>query len=77
LDIYLEKVDPESDCFRYYSIRTTSDLFEDGAVMVQWGRIGRRGRVAIRGSGSVARCEELGRKILSLRLKHGYRLRRK
>lgn len=74
MDVYLEKVVPEDNCFRYYGIRVTPDLFEEASLMVHWGRIGCPGRIAIRGSGSAARCEDIAARIMKKRLKRGYSL---
>ncbi len=72
MDVYLEKVDPEHNCFRFYSIRIEPDLFADQALVVHWGRIGKRGRTRVRGSGSASDCRDYGTRILNLRLRHGY-----
>lgn len=74
MNIWLEKVDPENNCFRFYAIRVEPDLFEDRCLVVEWGRIGCRGRSRVRGSGPVLSCEDLGKKILKLRLRHGYQV---
>ncbi len=47
MSVYLEKIDPEKNSFRFYEIRIEPDLFADRAPVVQWGRIGRPGRVAV------------------------------
>ena len=72
MDIYLEKIEPDTNCFRFYTIRTEPDFFEDRALVVQWGRIGGRGRTMIRGSGNRRECEDLALRIVQLRLRHGY-----
>ena len=72
MDIYLEKVEPDTNCFRFYTIRTEPDFFEDRALVVQWGRIGGRGRIMIRGSGDAQSCEDLAGQILAIRLRRGY-----
>lgn len=72
MHIYLEKVDPETNCFRYFEIRVEPDLFAPAALVTHWGRIGGRGRTRIRGSGPRAECETMGQKILKLRRRHGY-----
>ncbi|SNX70264.1 predicted DNA-binding WGR domain protein [Cereibacter ovatus] len=72
MDIRLEKIDPDSNCYRFYVIRTEPDLFADRSLVVQWGRIGRGGRTVIRGSGPRDRVEDLGQRLLKLRLRHGY-----
>jgi len=72
MDIYLEKVDPDTNCYRFFSIRIEPDLFAPAALVTHWGRIGTRGRTRIRGSGPVAKCESMGEALRSLRLRHGY-----
>lgn len=74
MDIYLEKIRPEDNCFRFYEIRTSPDFFADASLLVHWGRIGRPGQVRIRGSGSIDDCERLGKRILKKRLQRGYNM---
>ncbi|MFG6084053.1 WGR domain-containing protein [Paracoccus litorisediminis] len=72
MDIYLERVDPERNYFRFYAILTTPDLFAENSLMVHWGRIGQAGQFRVRGSGSREECEVIGRKILKRRLSRDY-----
>ncbi|MCE6959268.1 WGR domain-containing protein [Cereibacter sphaeroides] len=76
MDIYLEKIEPDRNCFRFYAIRIEPDFFAEASLVVQWGRIGRAGRIWVRGSGTLRDVEDMGRKILKLRLRHGYQPRR-
>lgn len=70
--IHLEKINPEDNCFRFYNLSIEGDLFEPHALVAHWGRIGTRGRQAIRASGSRSEVEDAARKILRLRERHGY-----
>lgn len=75
MELHLEKVDPPKNCFRFYHIDIEPDLFAEAALVVRWGRIGRRPRCRIAGLGSKRDAQEMATRILQLRLKHGYRLR--
>jgi predicted DNA-binding WGR domain protein len=72
MDVYLERVDPARNCFRFYAIRTAPDLFEEAALVIEWGRIGRLGRVTIRRSGSRESVEAAGREVRARKLRRGY-----
>lgn len=73
MDIYLEKIRPEANCFRFYEIRIEPDLFARRSVIVRWGRVGRPGRERIFCSGCSRDIMPAVRDILRLRLAHGYR----
>ena len=75
MEIHLEKIDPASNCYRYYDISLESDLFAETALVVRWGRIGRAGRMRIAGSGNRREAQKMATRILRRRLKHGYALR--
>ena len=72
MEIRLEKIDPASNCFRFYVIRSEPDLFAGAALVVQWGRIGRTGRTAIRGSGPPDQMALMTQRLVRLRLHRGY-----
>lgn len=72
MNVYLEKIDPVSNCYRFYEIRTEHDLFAERALVLHWGRIGRSGRRRIVGSGKLADVESLATRILRLKRRHGY-----
>lgn len=71
--IHLEKIDPDTNCYRFYVLSIEDDLFEPHSLMVHWGRIGTRGRYAIRASGSMKDMEAVTDRILKLRSRHGYK----
>ncbi len=73
--VYSEKIDSTRNCFRFYEVEITSDLFEETALLVRWGRIGRRGRLRVAGSGPCDRVEALAQRVLALRERHGYVVR--
>jgi len=72
MNIYLRKINPDTNCFRFYCIRIDRDLFAERSLSVHWGRIGTAGRQQVRGSGSAEEVERIAGKILKLRLRHGY-----
>ena len=74
MSVYLEKIDPEKNCFRFYEIRIEPDLFAEQALVVQWGRIGRQGCIAVRGSGRKSDVERMAQNIQKVRLRHGYKI---
>jgi predicted DNA-binding WGR domain protein len=73
MDVWLEKVDPTRNCFRFYAIRTAPDLFAEAALVIEWGRIGRMGRICIRRSGPRACVEAEDARIRDRKLRRGYR----
>ncbi|ULB11642.1 WGR domain-containing protein [Cereibacter azotoformans] len=72
MEIRLEKIEPERNFYRFYLIRQERDLFESGSLVVQWGRIGQAGRMAIRSSGPPERIEALFERLVRMRLRRGY-----
>lgn len=72
MEIRLEKIDPESNCFRFYLIRCEPDLFGCAALVLQWGRIGGAGRTDIRASGSPERVREICERMVQRKLRRGY-----
>lgn len=43
-DIRIERVDPETNMFRFYRLRLLPDLFGGVSLLREWGRIGTQGR---------------------------------
>ena len=43
-DIRIERVDPETNMYRYYRLRLMPDLFGGMSLLREWGRIGTQGR---------------------------------
>ncbi|WP_226781392.1 WGR domain-containing protein [Oceaniglobus trochenteri] len=72
MSVYMEKIEPETNCYRFYEIRIEPDLFAERSLVVSWGRIGQRGRMAVRGSGDRLSVECLAATICKTRLKRGY-----
>jgi predicted DNA-binding WGR domain protein len=72
MSVYMEKINAEKNCFRFYELRVEPDFFAESALIIHWGRIGLPGRTLIRGSGRAREVEGLADKIRRIRLKHGY-----
>lgn len=43
-DIRIERVDPETNMYRFYRLRLMPDLFGGVSLLREWGRIGTQGR---------------------------------
>ena len=39
-EVYLTRIDPDADAFRFYSLQVQPSLFEGYALLRAWGRIG-------------------------------------
>ena len=46
-DIRIERVDPETNMYRYYRLRLMPDLFGGMSLLREWGRIGTQGQQRI------------------------------
>lgn len=69
---HLEKVDPASNCFRFYVIAIEKDLLSDFSLMIHWGRIGTRGQYRIKAGGSRADVMRRAGALMKSKLKKGY-----
>lgn len=72
MDIHLERVDPTANRFRAYHVAIEPDLFAECALVVTRGRIGRRGRSRVVGSGDAATVRAMAQRLLRRRERHGY-----
>lgn len=72
MDVHLESIDPERNRFRSYVLSIEPDLFDEWALVVTWGRIGRRGRTRIAASGDLAAVQRALARLQRQRLQHGY-----
>lgn len=43
--VYLRKINPQENQYRFYSLHITPTLFGEWALVREWGRIGSGGRV--------------------------------
>ncbi|MGP3698107.1 WGR domain-containing protein [Rhodobacter sp. NSM] len=72
MEIRLEKIDPEQNCFRYYLIRRDRDLFAGEILVAHWGRIGSVGRMGMRASGSPEVIRMAWDRLVQRKLRRGY-----
>lgn len=42
--VFLERIDPALNMARYYRLSVEPSLFGDAALVIEWGRLGTRGR---------------------------------
>ena len=73
--VHLESVDESRNRFRYYGVRVAPNLFGDRSVIVEWGRIGSRGRMRILASGPAADMVRRAEKLVARKQKRGYAVR--
>lgn len=72
MKLHFEKIIPEDNCFRFYTITSEPDLFEEASLVIRWGRIGHPGRQLIRGSGSAAEVTGMAGRLAEIRKRRGY-----
>ncbi len=68
----LEHINPDRNMFRFYEIRIEPTLFHEHALLVYWGRIGKRGRQRIARTGDLEEIEKTVQKMEKSKLKRGY-----
>ncbi|MCB1660707.1 MAG: WGR domain-containing protein [Pseudomonadales bacterium] len=69
------KIEPTRNCYRFYAISLTNDLFNAYVVSCEWGRIGARRyhrKVAVLHSLDDAMAQV--KRIEAMRIKHRYQL---
>jgi predicted DNA-binding WGR domain protein len=69
-----EKVSRERNEDRYYYLAWQPTLVDEGAVVRLWGRKGETQQTRATPFGSLAEAWPLLRRLMRLRLRHGYRL---
>ena len=68
----LECINPDRNMFRFYEIRVEPTLFDEHALFICWGRIGKRARQRIACTGPYQEIEALALKLEKTKLKRGY-----
>lgn len=71
-DITLKRVEPSSNCFRFYRLAVEPNLFGDYSLVIHWGRLGRFGRFRIASSGPLEQVEALATKARARKIARGY-----
>ena len=69
---HLVNVDPDKNRYRFYTLTWQPSLFEGGAIVRRWGRIGTKGRMRPLLFGSREEAQKTVEEILKRRLGHGY-----
>lgn len=70
--VRLERMDPSRNAFRFYQLELLPDLFDQAALRVSWGRIGRPARQAIRCGGEIDEVVEIKDRIVRDKTRKGY-----
>lgn len=73
MQVFLERVDRASNCYRFFSISVEPNLFDDVSLVVRWGRIGTRGNLRIRASGAESGISDMAADIVRAKVARGYR----
>ena len=73
-DVYLRRIDPKRNMFRFYSLTVQPTLFGDWALVRKWGRIGSLGSMRIELHGSVREAINEAIQINRSKLRRGYQL---
>lgn len=75
-DIRIERVDPESNMYRFYRLRLMPDLFGGVSLLREWGRIGTQGRHRIELFEDAGRAANAMTTLYRAKQKRGYQLAR-
>jgi predicted DNA-binding WGR domain protein len=70
--VALKLVDPSRNCFRHYAITECKTLFEDHALLISWGRIGKAPRTRCEVFASEGALNKRRDALLAVRRAHGY-----
>lgn len=71
-DIRIERVDPETNMFRFYRLRLLPDLFGGVSLLREWGRIGTQGRHRIELFSDAGQAADAMLAVYRLKQKRGY-----
>lgn len=70
--VALRRIEPARNCFRQYAIAEIRTLFEENALLISWGRIGKKQRIRCEAFASKLGRDLRKKKLLIARLRHGY-----
>jgi len=73
-EVLLSRINPEANCFRFYEIAIEPNLFGDHALVIHWGRIGKRGNTRIASTGELDLIETKARRLERQKVRRGYTL---
>lgn len=73
-DIRIERVDPDTNMYRFYRLRLMPDLFGGVSLLREWGRIGTQGRHRIELFEDAGRAVDAMVALYRAKQKRGYKL---
>ncbi len=73
-DLRIERVNPETNMYRFYRLRLMPDLFGGVSLLREWGRIGTQGRHRIELFEDTSRAHDAMAALYRAKKKRGYRL---
>jgi len=71
-EVLLSRINPEANCFRFYEIAIEPNLFGDHALVIHWGRIGKRGNTRIASTGDLDFIEAKASRLERQKVRRGY-----
>ena len=71
-EVLLSRINPEANCFRFYEIAIEPNLFGDHALVIHWGRIGKRGNTRIASTGDLELIEAKASRLERQKVRRGY-----
>ena len=71
--ILIRRRDPNRRMARFYALGMQADLLAGWALVREWGRIGRRGRVRADAYSELAVAEAVGEQLEAAKRRKGYR----
>ena len=75
-DIRIERVDPETNMYRFYRLRLMPDLFGGVSLLREWGRIGTQGRHRVELFRDMGSAADAMAALYHAKRKRGYQLAR-
>lgn len=70
--VALKFVEPSRNCFRHYAVTECKTLFEEHALFISWGRIGKAPRTRCEVFASEGELKKRRAALLAVRRAHGY-----
>ena len=72
--IHLQRIVPDENVRRFYTVLVQPSLFGDWSVVREWGRIGQGGTVRGQSYGSEAEARVVAEAAVSSKVRRGYRV---
>jgi predicted DNA-binding WGR domain protein len=73
-DIRIERVNPDTNMYRFYRLRLLPDLFGGVSLLREWGRIGTQGQYRIELFTDAGRATDAMLTVYCAKQKRGYQL---